>query len=317
MRHHFTPPPPRLRSTRTFLALFAAGAAMVSGCGGGGSSTANEPVSFTAGVERQFAAGRTERLTVDGTSVITRTGDGWTVTVDGNTVEFDESDFGARRQDPSAYFKELDDEAFLLWSEEGEGFSSTGDKTEEFEYLDVYGFNSYDTVPDADLATFERSDFTRSGFVYVVQGIPTADIPRSGTATYSGRTRAAEWRTDRAVFSGGATRYAGSIDMSATFGADGSTVTGAFNFTRVRVPGGTVTDIPDGAGRVPFAFTATGNQLSVTGASITEGRFAGYEQIGIRGALFGPEADEVGGVFEGANPDAGTVMHGYFAATKD
>lgn len=290
---------------------------MVSGCGGGGSSTTNEPVSFTAGVERQFAAGRTERLTVDGTSVITRTGDGWTVTVDGNTVEFDESDFEVDPRNSRTYSKTLDGQAFTFWSREGDGFSSTGDKTEEFEYLDVYGFGPGDTVPGADLTALDPSDFTRRDYVYVVQGVPTADIPRNGTATYSGRTRAGEWDTGSAVFSGEATWYAGSINMTATFGADESTVAGAFNFTRVREPGEPPTDIPDGDGRIPFSFTATGNQLSVTGARITEGRFAGYEQIGIRGALFGPEADEVGGVFEGENPDASTVMHGYFAATKN
>ena len=310
MRHHFTPPPPpRLRSTRTFLALFAACAAMVSGCGGG-SSTTTDPVSFTTGLDQQFSvfsAGRTERLAVSGSSVITRTGDGWTVTVDGKTVEFDSSELGANPGTPSTYFKELDNEAF--WSEESGGFSSTGDKTEEFEYLDVYGFSSYDTVPDADL--------TRGSRFYVVQGIPTTDLPRNITATYSGRASADEWDTDPAVFLGRSAWYTGSFDMTATFGADESTVTGAFNFTRVGAPGEPATDIPDGDGRIPFSFTATGNQLSVTGARITEGRFAGYEQIGIRGALFGPEADEVGGVFEGANPDAGTVMHGYFAATKD
>ena len=32
--------------------------------------------------------------------------------------------------------------------------------------------------------------------------------------------------------------------------------------------------------------------------------------------FFGPEAAEVGGVFEGADPAASMLMHGYFAGEK-
>ena len=59
-----------------------------------------------------------------------------------------------------------------------------------------------------------------------------------------------------------------------------------------------------------------GNRLSLSGESIGTGRFAGYGNIGIRAAFFGPAAAEVGGVFEGDNPAAGTILHGYFAGTK-
>ena len=289
-------------------------AALVSGCGGG--STTTDPVSFTAGVDRHFSSGQTERLSVDGTSVVTRSDDGWGVTVDGTTVEFDSSDLGAHPAlGPSVYFKELDDdEVIVFWSGEGNGFSATGDTDPEFEYLDVYGFSRADTVPGADLTTFEPEDFTRGDYAWVVQGVPTADVPISGTATYSGRARAREWRTDSAVLTADSTVYDGRFDMTATFGADESDVAGTFNFTDAWHRGNH-TSISDGV--VPFASTVTGNRLSVTGASISTGRFAGYEQIGINAAFFGPEAAEVGGVFEGENPTASTVMHGYFAATQE
>ena len=288
-------------------------AALVSGCGGG--STTTDPISFTAGVDRHYSSGHTQRLSVAGTTVIARTGDGWSVTVDGKTVEFDRSDLGALPQFPSMYSQELgDDEAIALWSEEGNGFSATGDTEPEFEYLDVYGFSRSDIVPGADLTTLEPGDLTRSDYAYVVEGVPTADVPLSGTATYSGRARAHEWRTDRAVFTSGSTLYTGSFDMTAAFSDSGAELAGRFNFTSATT-GGIRTSISDGI--VPFATTVTGNQLSVTGASITTGRFAGYERIGINGAFFGPEAAEVGGVFEGENPTAGTLMHGYFAATQD
>ena len=216
---------------------------------------------------------------------------------------------------PSQYYKELgDDEVIVFWSEEGSGFSPTGESPPEFEYLDVYGFAHGNAAPGADLATLETTDFIRSDYVYVVQGVPTADVPVSGTATYSGRARAREWRTDRAVFTSGTTRYDGTFDMTAEFGDSGAELRGSFNFTSARI-GGNSTRISDGI--VPFATTVTGNQLSVTDASISAGRFAGYEQIGINGAFFGPDAAEVGGTFEGANPTAGTLMHGYFAATQE
>ena len=178
----------------------------------------------------------------------------------------------------------------------------------------MYAFSRSEVVPGEDLTTLEPSDFTRSNNLYVVQGVPTADVPRIGTARYRGQTRAREWRTDRAAFTSDANLYTGSIDITATFGADGSAVRGTFDFTEVTT-GGTTTQITDGT--VPVSFNnTTGSQLSATGLIINTGRFAGYEQIGIHAAAFGPEADEVGGVFEGENPAAGTVMHGYFAAKK-
>jgi len=302
--------------TSNALALLTACAAMVSGCGGGSTTTA-EPVSFTTGVDRYFSSGRTdspertERLTVDGTSVVTEIDDGWVVTVDGKTVEFDSSELGADPSYPDVYTKRLGEELFGFWSEDRGGFSPTGNP--EFEYLDVYGFGRSDILPGADLTTLEPSDLTRSSRLFVVQGVPTADAPRIGTATYRGRTRAFEWDTGSAVFSTRATRYDGSIDITATFGANGSAVRGTFNFTEVTTDG-TTNPITDGS--VPVDFTTTGSQLSATGLIINTGRFAGYEKIGIHAAAFGPEADEVGGVFEGENPTKRTVMHGYFAAKK-
>ena len=73
-------------------------------------------------------------------------------------------------------------------------------------------------------------------------------------------------------------------------------------------------DVPNGI--IPFTVDVTGNQLSLSGLSITEGPFAGYQNIGVRGAFFGPAAAEVGGVFDGENPTASTLMHGFFAGEQ-
>ena len=309
-----------------FRLLVAAGflAAMLSGCGGGSANTMPDddmmpggdpmtrmpgggtagPIGFTAGVDRLYASGRTEGITDDGMTTITETSDGLNVTVDGKTVEFGSSDLGGSPLLPSTFYsKEYGtNEIGVLWSEEEGGFEGT--PAPEFDYLNVYGFSHNVPLPGADLASFEPSDFTRGDYIYVVHGTPTSDMLASGTATYDGRVEAREWRSDAAVLARHSTEYTGDFSMTATFGASGAEVTGTFSFPSV--PGGII----------PFSTSSNGNQLSISGESIDTGPFAGYENIGIRAAFFGPAAAEVGGVFEGDNPTAGTLMHGYFAGEK-
>ena len=300
-------------------------AAIVSGCGGSSSTTMDTdtrmpdggmmpgsgttgPVGFMAGVDRLYSSGRTITLTDDGMTMVTedttQTPSGWSLTVDGKTAELAGSDQGAHSQLPSSmYYKELgSDEAVAFWSEEGGGFD--GDPAPEFDYLNVYGFVHSDFVSGADLSTFEPEDNIRGDFIYVVHGTPTSDMPMSGTAAYGGRVKAREWPSDAAVLSADSTTYQGDFDMTATFGASGVEVTGAFTFD----------DVP--AGTISFTTSVSGNQLSISGLSIDEGPFAGYQDIGVRGAFFGPEAAEVGGVFEGDNPTRNKVMHGYFAGAQ-
>ena len=156
------------------------------------------------------------------------------------------------------YYKEFGtNESGAFWSEENGGFEGT--PAPEFDYLNVYGFSHNEAFPGKDLSTFEVSNSIRSDVIYIVHGTPTNDMPMSGTATYDGRVFAREWRSDAAVPARNSTVYRGDFDMSATFGASGAEITGAF---------------------------------------------------------FGPAAEEVGGVFEGDNPTAGTLMHGYFAGAQ-
>ena len=320
-----------------FRLLVAAGclAAMLSGCGGGSSSTMPDddmmpggdpmtgmpgggtagPIGFTAGVDRLYASGRTEGITDDGMTTITETSDGLNVTVDGKSVEFGSSDLGAGSLLPSDwYYKEYGtNETVGLWSEEEGGFEGT--PAPEFDYLNVYGFSHNVYITGADITTsFEASDFTRGDLIYVVHGTPTDGMPVSGTATYDGRVEAREWRDDAATLAYYSTEYKGDFDMTATFGASGTEVTGTFDFTTARTEG-TTTSVTGGT--IPFPTTnVTGNQLSISGLSVDAGHFAGYENIGVNAAFFGPAAAEVGGVFVGENPTAGTLIHGYFAGEQ-
>ena len=265
------------------------------------------PVAFMAGVERLFASSRTEGLTDDGTTIVmedtSQTPSGWELTVDGKTVELDANDHGAHSGRPYDYYKYLgNNEDAFFWSDEVGGFE--GDPEPEFDYLNIYGFDHATILPGADTSTFEPTDYERANYVYIVHGTPSSDMPVSGTATYDGIVQAREWRSDAAVFKSDSTVYDGDFDMTADFNATGANVTGSFSFPNV--PSGTI----------PFTVDVTGNQLSVSDLSITEGPFAGYQNIGVRGAFFGPAAAEVGGVFEGENPTANTLIHGYFAGDQ-
>ena len=301
-----------------FVPPVLATAVMLSGCGGSGnvrttSGDDTAPVPFVAGVDRVFSSARTNQLTDDGMTNVARTEDGWNLTVDGNTVDLVESDLGAHpKLRDDMYFKELgNNEVVVFWSEENSGFEG---EPADFEYLDVYGFAHHHAVPGTDLSTFERDDFVRADFIYLLDGTPTDDMPISGTADYVGRVRATEWRNDAAVLSGDTTFYRGKFALTAIFDADGAAVSGAFSeLQQFTGPQGSRTAIP---GTIPFATTVDGNQLSLSGASIDAGHFSGYGNIGIRAAFFGPAAAEVGGVFEGDNPAANTILHGYFAGTK-
>ena len=271
----------------------------------GDGATTSEPVALIAGVDRLFASNRTVGLMDDGTTKVmedtTQTPSGWNLTVDGKTVELDANDLGVYSSFPDYYVKDLgNNEEVWFWSEEEGGFE--GDPNPEFHYLNIYGFNHNTFVPDADLSTFEPTDYERGDLIYIVHGTPSSDIPVSGTATYDGRVSALEWPSDAAVFFSDSDSYSGKFDMTASFNETGANVMVSFSFG----------DDPAG----PYQFddvVVTGNQLSLSGLSATEGLFAGYQNIGIRGAFFGPAAAEVGGVFEGENPTANTLMHGFFA----
>ena len=279
--------------------------AMLSGCGGGSSGTMPggdtiEPVGLVAGMDRRFSEGRTIGLTDDGMTMVTRTGSGWELTVHGHSVEFSDSELGA--VDPG-HFNKFDESTGVnvwFWSDEEGGFEGAP----EFEYLDIYGFSYAVATPGADLSTIDDGDYVRVIYSNIVHGDPTSDMPVSGTATYEGRVEAREWGDDAPASGRDFTVYNGDFDMTAMFGASGAEVAGTFSFTGVA------------GGIIPFTASTSGNQLSVSGLSIDQGHFAGYENIGVRAAFFGPAAAEAGGVFEGDNPAAGTLIHGYFASAR-
>ena len=292
---------------------------MMTGDGGdmmtadGGS--ASEPVAFMAGVDSLIDDGRTVPLTDDGMTVITRTDSGWNMTVNGTSVTFADSDRGAHPSlSPGTYFKDLGaDQTAIFWSLEDVDFY--GSPAPQFDYLNVYGFSHSDLTPGADVSSsYTIDDYVRTEVIHIVHGTPTSMMPVDGTATYGGRVWAAERSSDMATLGLGRNLYRGDFSMSAAFGASGVEVSGEFSNLKQSVLGGNYTSIPD---TIPFETTVEGNQLSITGLNISSGTFAGYEDIGLRAAFFGPAAAEVGGVFEGENPAANMLLHGWFGGTKE
>ena len=297
---------------------------VLAACGGGdpsvspdtstpGTSTP-EKVALMSGVERNYANDRTgvlpdDRMT-EVTEDATQTPSGWEVTVDGRTALLAADDYVASSNLGNDYYYKIDgNEELTFWSAEEGGFA--GDPSPEFDYLNVYGFAHADTVPGADLATYETTDYVRGNYVYIVDGGLTSDVPMSGSATYTGRMEAREWPSDDAVFSGDSTHYKGDLTMLASFGPVRTDVRGAFTNLQSKAPdSATFTSIPGEI--VSFSTRVVGNQLSITGKSISTGTFAGY-QVGVRGAFFGPGAAEVGAVFDGENTTANTLLSGWFA----
>lgn len=270
------------------------------------------PAGFVAGVDRLFSEERTVQISDDGMTAVTWTDDGFDLTVNGITVSLTESDFEAVPAYRGTYAKALEGgQEVFLYSEERGGFA--GDPEPEFDYLDIYGWSHADYAPDEQDAGLGQGLPDRVDLTFVVHGTLTDDMPVTGTATYDGRVVAREWPDDAAVLSRDAPRYRGDFSMLADFGASGTEVTGEFSNLERMAPGEAYREVP---GSVTFSVDVTGNHLSATVESIDEGPLAGYRNVGIRAAFFGPAAAEVGGVFEGANPTANTLLHGWFAGSQ-
>ena len=279
-------------------------------CGGGGGGMTGggaAPVTFGVGVDRDHAAdpNMSALLADDGRPIVTTTAAGMDISVGGRTVEFAARHLGAHPLFPSAYYREEDpdENQFLFpWPE-----------NDADDYTKLYTWN----VTQVDRSQ-NPVEFGRSDTVWFVQGMPTADIPVSGTATYAGFARGWVWpKTAVNVFhnSPTTTNIRGDFTMTARFGASGAHVTGEFS-NMVRWAGDAdrsdATAIP---GTMTFVPTVDGNRLSIDGVS-GSGPLAGFENISARAGFFGPEAAEVGGVFEGDNPRESKVLTGAFAGGK-
>ena len=265
-----------------------------------------------SGVSRDHLLDQSELIADDGMAAVQRTANGWRITVDGKSYELSDDEFGHVADAYVGYRTEArDGNNFSLYSDT-RGFGVT----REFDYFDVKQWTSHTKAAGADLSRYTPpvEDREQSGYGYLVHGTRTAEraMPASGTATYAGRMRAREFPTDSAVltFSELAAELRGTWTMTADFGR--SSATGAMNQLERRPGNG---QFSAAVGALTFDASISGNGFSANAASAT-GILSGYNSFGIRGAFYGPAAEEAGGVFDGENSTQNRVLTGWFGGEK-
>lgn len=142
-------------------------------------------------------------------------------------------------------------------------------------------------------------------------------MPIAGSASYDGRMTAWAYPKSAESVSGSSPdrlRYFGRFTMTAEFGEGGTAVTGMFDriheYTSA-IPSNQATWLE---GTVTFEMSGSGSKVS--GSGFTEGGpFADYEDVSIRAGFFGPDAAEVGGVFDGQKEDR--ILNGFIRAKKE
>ena len=249
------------------------------------------------------------------TAMVETSADGYRIsfTIDGATHSLDvsDSDLGALGGFSGTYegmvSTDTESSRLYLWREIGR-FPGRP----YFDYLDVNGV-AISLYTPGETQTFES--LTNVQYGYVVRGTRTLtnDMP-SGTATYSGQLEAKEWDTTTAGSSATAPEFRGDFNMTADFGT--GLVTGtASNMGRRPGRSGNFDYSSYATTGLTFEGTVSGNEISATSISGT-GEFAGY--VGsAKGAFYGPQAAEVGGVFSGENSADGRVLQGWFAGDKE
>ena len=261
-----------------------------------------ETAALVAGVRRRFDNQQTTLFADDGMATVQRTANGWTVTVGGQTFAFDDSTYDVDPRFPLSYYI-TDADDIQVFSTRTQGFGPAS----RFDHFDVKSWGTTD---------FDSGNPIVGDVVYMVHGNRTPDtaMPSSGTATYSGTFESQEYPGDQAVFSRDAAvmYFWGSATLTADFAS--SSVVGTFSDMRKR-PGNVRTSTA-ASGGATFNAQINGNQLTAGDLTGT-GDLAGYQNGAVRGAFFGPTAEEAGGVFDATDGSANRVLSGNFGTTKD
>ena len=270
---------------------------------------------LVAGIDRDNQANRSELLVDDGMARVERTANGWSVTVDGQTVTFDDADhYNVDARYSNSYLKITGtDSSALFWTNTG-GFGFG----RQFDHLDVKGWVYVTWIAGADPATAEFSaNFANANQVFVLHGnrTPAADMPASGTGTYTGRMEARDVPTDDAVSTRSqvATYYRGDATLTASFG-DASVAGRLFDLESR--PGDNSSNYAGVQGDLTFDAAISGNQFTASAVTGTQD-MAGYRSGSVRGAFFGPAAEEAGAVFDAADAGNNRAMFGWLVGDKE
>ena len=215
------------------------------------------------------------------------------------TIHFAASDYGAHPQEPTTYYKEAGGGRYWLWAYSDSISGSEKNRgSRRYRYVDAMG-----TQADAD-SIAKR--------IYMVFGVRTdSDRLPEGSATYGGDMFAERYPMDdpRAR---ARTLVAGYLRLTVDF-AEG-TLAGQVRNIRVRPPGA-----------AKYSWATGGVHLDISDGRIVDGRLtAKWREVNpgdddtfagdILGEFYGPGAEEVGGVINGAN--GGEVLAGFIQARK-
>ena len=253
-----------------------------------------------AGNQRDFTAMTTELQDDDGMATVERIENGWQVNFDGRMFELLDVDLVS-----DTYIREVSNGVTAyLWTRT-RGFQ----KNSEFNHFDVKGW----AIGEFD----SQGDPMSANYTYIVHGnrTPGSAMPTSGTATYDGRMEALEASTNEAVesLSTSATFYFGDVTLTADFAA--SDVAG--NFTNLlRSQTGVYGPYDNVSGGATFNADINGNGMTADNLSGI-GALSGYQNGNVRGAFFGPSAEEAAGVFDAQDQTANKVLTGWFGTAKD
>ncbi|MCY4503012.1 MAG: transferrin-binding protein-like solute binding protein [Alphaproteobacteria bacterium] len=269
---------------------------------------------LVAGIDRDNVTNKSDLLSDDGMARVERTADGWSVTVDGRSVTFDDTDdFNIDSRYQNAYSKVIGpDSSALLWTQTG-GFGFG----RQFDHFDVKGWVYVTWAAGADPATADfEPNFVHANQVSVLHGnrTPAVDVPASGTATYAGRMNARDVPTDDAISTNNrlATYYRGEATLTAAFGS--SSVAGRLSNLESR-PGDNSSNYAGVQGELAFDATINGNLFTASSVAGTQD-MAGYQAGSVRGAFFGPAAEEAGAVFDAIDTGNNRAMFGWLGGDQ-
>ena len=114
---------------------------------------------------------------------------------------------------------------------------------------------------------------------------------------------AEEFPSDGAVFSDLSTRYRGDIALTADFA--NAVVKGVMDNLESREGRGSYSSV---TGRVTFNAVINGSNMTTADLN---------QNINVRGAFFGPSAEEAAGVFDALDQVDNTILIGWFGTAKD
>ena len=276
----------------------------------------NDSEAVSAGFDRDDVADTMALKALGSPTTVESTDDGYRITyvVDGQTqtLEFTESDFGARLDRQTQYTKTINGTEYRLFTSTGSFYGSRGlwgtfsgvRRIFRPEHFDVNGFV---------IANRDASDNLLSvRWGRIVYGNRTTDMPTTGTASYEGGAGILESPNDRAVSISDPSYmyYRADAALSADFGS--SAVTGNFTLREARPGNGAWSPA---SGGLSFNAAINGNGLSATDLS-GSGDLAGYSGGHVNGAFYGPEAAEAAGVFDAVNSAQNKHLIGEFGTKR-